>query len=86
MLSHELIISPPKNKSITIFESLVIDLEKDKEWTCVDEIGVGRGKFYLTITQCNIKEKPKPNLDQVTDNIQVELVVFTKFIKPIVAT
>jgi hypothetical protein len=31
MLSHELITSPPKNKSITIFESLVIDLEKDKE-------------------------------------------------------
>jgi hypothetical protein len=43
MLSPELVTSPPRKKSITTFESRVVDSE-DEEQTCLDEIGGGGGK------------------------------------------
>jgi hypothetical protein len=73
-----------RKKSRTTFGSLVVDLKEDEEWTCSDEIGVGGGeKLYATTTQGSIKEKPKPNLDYVIDNIQVEPIVFTEPMVPI---
>jgi len=38
-LSLELVISPPRKKSKSTFESSVIDLEEDEEQTCSNEIG-----------------------------------------------
>ncbi len=42
MLKHELVTSPPRNKSMTTFGSLINDLEEDDERTYSNEIG-GRG-------------------------------------------
>jgi hypothetical protein len=83
-LSLELVSSPPKNKSISTFKSQVVDLEEDEEQTYSNEIrGGGEEKFYVTTTRGNIEEEPEPNLDQVIDNIQVELVELVEPIVPI---
>ncbi len=80
-LSHEPITSPPRNKSRITFGSSVNDLEEDGEWTCLDDIRGGGGEeLDATITQGNIEEELKPNLDKVIDNIQVEPVVSTELI------
>ncbi len=73
MLSLKLVASPPWKKSMTNFGWSIIDSEKDEARTYSHEIG-GRGgeKLDATIMQSNIKEEPKPNLDKVIDNIQVE--------------
>jgi len=46
------------------------------------------GRWRWKKTSSNLEEKPKPNLDQVIDNIQVEpiehVVPITKFRKPVV--
>jgi len=84
-LSLEHVTSPPRKKSITTFGSPIVDLKEDKEGTYLDEIRVRGGEeLYAIVTQGSIEEKPKPNLDQVIDNIQVEHVVFTKLVVPIV--
>ncbi len=81
-LSLELVTSPLKKKSITTFRSQVVDLEEDEERTCSNEIGDGGGKeLHATTTHSNLEEEPKPNLDQVIDNIQLEHV---ESVEPIV--
>jgi hypothetical protein len=76
MLNFELVTSPPKKKSRTTFGSLVNDSKKDEEQTCSNEIGGKGGEELDAIAmQGNIEEKPKPNLDHIIDNIQIELVV-----------
>jgi hypothetical protein len=50
-----------------------LDSEEDEMRTYSNKIG-GRGGEELdaTIMQSNIEEEPKPNLDKVINNIQVE--------------
>jgi hypothetical protein len=60
-------------------------IEEDEEWTYLDEIkGWGGKKLDATTTQGNIEEKPKPNLDQVIDNIKVELVISIELVVSII--
>jgi glutamate racemase len=47
------------------------------------KFGVEGEKIFVIATHGNIKEELKPNLDQVFDNIQVEL-VFVKLVVSIV--
>jgi hypothetical protein len=47
-------------------------------------LGVEGGKIFAIVTHNKIKEELKPNLDQVIDNTQVELVVFVKLVVSIV--
>jgi hypothetical protein len=83
-LSRKPITSPLRKKSRTTFRSPIVDLEEDGEQTCSNEIGGGGGEFFCNNYISNIKEKLKPNLDQVIDNIQVELVVSAKLVVSIV--
>ncbi len=76
MLSLEPVTSPPRMKSRTIFGSLVNDSEEDEKWTSSNEIrGRGGEELDATTTQDNIEEELEPNLDNVINNIQDELVV-----------
>jgi hypothetical protein len=45
--------------------------------------GGGGEEFQATSTQGNLEEEPKPNMDQVIDNIQVKLVILVKLVVPI---
>ncbi len=84
-LSPEPITLPPRKKSKTTFGSLVIDSKEDEEWTYWNDIEGGRGEeLNATSTQGNIEEKLEPNLHQVIDNIQIELVMSTEPVLPIV--
>jgi hypothetical protein len=66
---------PPRKKSITTFKSQVIDSKEDEERNYLNEMGGEGGEKLQTIAiHNNLEEEPKPNLDQVIDNIQVELV------------
>jgi hypothetical protein len=47
-------------------------------------LGVEGEKIFTIATHGNIKEELIPNLDQVIDNIQVELVVFAELVVSIV--
>ncbi len=68
-----------RNKFKTIFGSPIVNSKKDDEQTCLYDIGGGgKEEFNAIATLGNIEEKLKPNLDKVIDNIQIELVVFTK--------
>ncbi len=84
-LSHELVTLLPWKKSKTTSRSRVNDLEEDEERTYSNEIG-GRGgkKLDAIAMQGSIEEEPKPNLDQVTNNIQIELVVFVEHVVSII--
>ncbi len=63
-LSPELVTSPRRKKSRTNFGSLIVDSEKDDEWTYSNEIGGGGGEdIDATTTQGSIEEEPKPNLE-----------------------
>jgi hypothetical protein len=80
-LSLELVTSPPRKKSRTIFGSLVNDLEEDEEQTYSNEIGSRGGEELEAIAiQGSIEEEPEPNLDQVINNIQVDLVMFVELV------
>jgi hypothetical protein len=80
-LSLQPVTSPPRKKSRSTFGSPDNDLEEDEKQTCSNEIrGKGREQLEATIMQGNIKEKPKPNLDKVIDNIQAEHVVFIEHV------
>jgi len=84
-LNLELITSPPRKKFKTTFGSLINDSEENEERTYSYEIGSGRGEeFDATTMQGSIEEEPKPNLDQVIDNIQVEHIMFAKHVVSII--
>jgi len=52
---------------------------------CSNEVGGGGGEeLDATTTQNNIKEEPKPNLDQVIDNIQIEPIVYVEHVISII--
>jgi len=73
LVSNFEVISPLKKKFIITFKSKVIDLEEDEERTYSNEMWGGGGKeLQATTIEGNLKEKLKPNLDQVIDKIQVE--------------
>jgi len=60
-------------------------IEEDEERTYLDEIkGWGGKKLDAITTQGNIEEEPKPNLDQVIDNIKVELVISIELVVSII--
>jgi hypothetical protein len=62
-LSLELVTSPPRKKSITIFMSQVINLEEDEEQTCSNKMGGGGGEeLQAIVTQGNMEENFEPNL------------------------
>ncbi len=62
-----------EKKFITTFKSQVIDSKENEEWNCSNEMGgEGGEKLKATTIQNNLEEEPKPNLDHVIDNIQVE--------------
>jgi hypothetical protein len=83
-LSPEPVTWPPRKKSRIFFGSQVVDSKEDEEQTCSDEIGGGGGEqLYAIATYGNIKEEPEPNLDQVIDNIQRELVESIEPVAPI---
>jgi hypothetical protein len=80
-LSLEPIASPPRKKSRTTFGSPVNDSKEDEERTCLDEIrGRGGEEFDAITTHGKFEEKLESNLDQVTNNIQDELVVFVELV------
>jgi hypothetical protein len=58
---------------------MVNDSKEDEKQICSNEIG-GKGgeELEATTMQSNIKEEPKPNLDHVIKNIQIEHVVSTE--------
>jgi hypothetical protein len=69
-LSPKPITSPLRKKSRTTFGSLINDSKEDEERTCSNKIrSRGGKKLEATTTQGGIKEKTKPNLDQIIDNI-----------------
>jgi hypothetical protein len=75
-LSPQLVTPPPRKKWWITFGSMDNDLKEDEKKTCSNDIrGKGGEEFEATTTQGGIEEEPKPNLDQVIDNIQVEPVV-----------
>jgi hypothetical protein len=60
-------------------------LKEYEEQTCSNEMGGGGGEeLQATATHGNLEEEPKPNLDKVVDNIQVEHVEFVELVVPIV--
>jgi hypothetical protein len=72
-----------KKKTRIIFQSPIVDSKEDEERMYSNEIQGGGGeKLDATAMQGNIREEPKPNLDQVIDNIQVEPIVY---VEPIVS-
>jgi hypothetical protein len=80
-LSHEPVTSPSKKKSRTIFGSPINDSKEDEEQTYSNEIkGRGGKELDAIAMQGSIEEEFEPNLDQVIDNIQIELVVSTESI------
>ncbi len=65
-------INSPLKRSLGL-QSSVVDSKEDEELTCLDEIGGGRREEFNTIiTLSSMEEEPKPNLDKVMDNIQIE--------------
>jgi hypothetical protein len=49
-LSHELVASPPRKKSITISKVQIVDSEEDEEITCLNEMGGGDGEEFQATT------------------------------------
>jgi hypothetical protein len=82
-LNPKHITSLVRKKSRTIFGSSINDSKENEEHTYLNDIGCRGGEeFDVISTQGNIEEEPKPNLDQIIDNIQIELIIF---VEPIVS-
>lgn len=83
-LSTEPINSPPKNKFRTILKVLIVDSKEDEERTYSNKMGGGDSEEFEAIAMWdNLEEEPKPNLDRVIDNIQIEHVEPIELVVPI---
>ncbi len=73
-LTFEPIISPPRNKFITIYEFRLSTQRKMKREHVQTKWVVDGEEFQTIVRHDNLEEELEVNLDQVIDNIQVELV------------